>query len=153
MRSDWSDLDDGKGSQARGKPIVNNITFDQETDMDQQPSTSNTLRRPNTWPKVLTCGRGRRKFTLVNLGSMTTGHECGLNSSSDILQAPPLLNNQELIAERNLVVVAPTDRVQTYEGNLSPSKSRKDLANWSWVRLGNTRARLNNNNGTEQRQW
>ena len=37
---------------------------------------------------------------------------------------------------------------------LVPSKSRKDLANWSWVRLGNTRARLTNNNDRmEQRQW
>ena len=34
-----------------------------------------------------------------------------------------------------------------------PSKSRKDLANWSWVRLVNTIARLTNNNGTGQRQW
>ena len=32
------------------------------------------------------------------------------------------------------------------------SKSRKDLANWSWVRLGNTRARFTNNNRREQRQ-
>ena len=45
------------------------------------------------------------------------------------------------------------DRVQTYDGNLAPSKSRKDLANWSWVRLGNTRARLTINNRTEQGQW
>ena len=29
----------------------------------------------------------------------------------------------------------PTDRVQTYKGNLAQSKSRKDLANWSWVNL------------------
>ena len=34
-----------------------------------------------------------------------------------------------------------------------PSKSRKDLANWTMVRLGNTRAKLTNNNDrTEQRQ-
>ena len=52
--------------------------------------------------------------------------------------------------------MAPNDRVQTYEGNLVPSKSRKDLANWTWVRLDNTGARLtnnNNNNRMDQRQW
>ena len=65
-------------------------------------------------------------------------------------QAPPV--HQEPTVERNLAMVAPTDREQTYEGNLAPSKSRKDLANWSWVRLGNTRTRLTNYNRTEQRQ-
>ena len=45
--------------------------------------------------------------------------------------------------ERNLAVVAPTDRivhmdrVQTYEGDLTPSRPRDYLANWSWVDLEN----------------
>ena len=121
--------------------------------MDQQSSTSTPLGRPNTWPKVLTFGRGRGKFHLADWPSMTKGCGCGLNSRHDISQAPPLLNNQESTVERNLTVVEPTDRVQTCEGNLAPSKSRKDLANWSWVRLGNTKARLTNNNRMEQRQW
>ena len=56
--------------------------------------------------------------------------------------------------KKNLVVVAPTDRVQTCEGNLVPSTTRKDLANWSWVRLSNTRARLtNNNNNRMEQRW
>ena len=112
------------------------------------------LRRPNTWPKVLSCGRSRGKFPSANWTSVTKGCGCRLNSGCDIPQAPPLLNNnnQEPTVERNLTVVAPTDRVQTDEGNLAPSKSKKDLANWSWVRLGNTRARLTNNNRAEQRQ-
>ena len=76
------------------------------------------------------------------LDSVTKGHGCRHNSRCDISQAPPFLNNEEPITERNLTVVAPTDKVQTYEGNLAPSKSRKDLANWTWVRLGNTRSRL-----------
>ena len=100
VQSNWSDSDNDKDSQTRGKPIVYDITSDQETDMHQQPITSALLRRPNTWPKVLTCGRGGGKLH---------------NSRYDISQAPPLLNNQEPIAERNLTVVAPTDRVQTYE--------------------------------------
>ena len=129
MRSNWSDWDDGKDNQARGKSIVYDITSDQEADMDQHPSTSAPLRRPNSWPKVLTYGRGRGKFPLANWTSMTKGHGCGHNSKHGISQAPPLSNNQALIVERNLAVVAPTDNVQTYEGNLAPSKSRKDIVN------------------------
>ena len=137
VRSDWSDSDDGKDNQARGKPIVYDITSDQEMDMDQLPSTSAPLRRPNTWCKVLTCGRGRGKFPLANWTSMTKGHGCRHITGCEISQAPLLFNNQELTVERNIAVGAPMDRVQTYEGNLDPNKSRKNLANWSWVRLGN----------------
>ena len=55
--SDWSD-DDGKDDQARA-PIAKPVP------QDPQPSTSfgtyarKTLRRPNTYPKVLTFGRGK----------------------------------------------------------------------------------------------
>ena len=62
MRSDLSDSDDDKDSQVRGKPIIHDISSDQETDTDQQTTVAAPLRRPNTWPKVLTCGRGRGKF-------------------------------------------------------------------------------------------
>ena len=155
QRSDWSDSDHSKDNQAKGKPVVVDITSDNEADMDQQPSTSNTstpLRRPNTYQKVLSLGRGRGKFPLANWTSVTKGCGCGLPSGCDIPEAPPV--HQEPTLERNLAIVTLTDRIQTCEGNLAPSKSRKDLANWSWVRLGNTRARLtNNNNRIEQRQW
>ena len=97
----------------------------------------------------MTCGRGRGKFPLANWASVIKEH--GHNSGHVISEAPPLLNNQDPIAERNLVVVAPTDRVQTYQGDLGPNKPRKDLANWTWVRLGNTRAKLTNNNRMEQK--
>ena len=156
MRSDWSNSDDSKDNQVRGKPVVVDITSDHDMDMDQQPSTSNpststSLRRPNTYPKVLSFGRGRGKFPLANWTSVTKGCGCGLISGCGMPQVPSV--HQEPTVERNLAIVTPTDRVQTYEGNQAPSKSRKDLANWSWVRLGNTRARLTNNNRTEQRQW
>ena len=97
--------------------------------MDQQQSIASTpLRRPNAWPKVLTYGRGRGRFPLANWTSVTKGH--GHNSRCDTSEALPLLNNiQEPVVERNLTVVAPTDRVQSYEGNLVPSKARKILAN------------------------
>ena len=54
--------------------------------------------------------------------------------------------------EKILAVVVPTDRVQTYEGNLAPGKTRKPLANWTWVRLGDTMGRLTNNYRMECRQ-
>ena len=51
MRSNWSDSDYGKDNQARGKPVVVDITSDQETDTDQQPSTSTPLRNLMLGPK------------------------------------------------------------------------------------------------------
>ena len=41
IRSDWGDSDNGKDNQARGNPIDIDITSDQDTNMNQQPSTSN----------------------------------------------------------------------------------------------------------------
>ena len=125
-------------------------------DMDQQPSTSTPststpLRRLNNWPNILSFGKGKGKFPLANWTSVNKGCGCRFNSGCDIPLAP--LVHQEPTVERNLAIVTSTDGVQMYEGNLAPSKSRKDLANWSWVRLGNTRARFTNNNGMEQRQW
>ena len=84
---------------------------------------------------------------------MTKGCGCRHHSRHDISEALPLLNNQEPIAERNPAVTIPTDRVQTYEGDLAPCKSRKDLANWTWVRVGSIRAKLTNSDRPEQRQW
>ena len=155
--SNWSDMDDGRDNQARGRPVVVDSTSDYETDMDQQPSTStpstsSPLRRPNTLPKALSFGRGRGNFPVTNWTSVAKGRGCRFISKYDAPQAPPV--HQEPTVERNLAIVAPTNRVQTYEWNRTPSKSRKDLANWSWVRLGNTRARLaknNNNNRMENK--
>ena len=96
---------------------------------------------------------GRGKFPLANWTSVIKGYGCGLNSGCDISEAPPLINSQDPNADRNPAVVVTADRLQTYEGDLAPSKSRKDLANWMWVRLGSTRAKLTNNDRTEQRQW
>ena len=55
--------------------------------------------------------------------------------------------------QRHSAVIAPTDRVQTYQGDLAPCKSRKDLANWTWVRSGNPRAKINNIDIAEKRHW
>ena len=42
QKSDESDSDEGKDNQARSKPIVIDITSDQEANIDPHPSTSNT---------------------------------------------------------------------------------------------------------------
>ena len=73
--SDWSD--DGKDDQAKAaiaKPVP----------QDPQPSTSigtyasDTLRRPNTYPKVLTFGRGKLAPLASGTG-ITIGCGCGLH--------------------------------------------------------------------------
>ena len=56
-------------------------------------------------------------------------------------------------AERYCVVMAPINRSQTYPAILPPCKSRKKLANWNWVRLGNPKPKINNPETTEQRHW
>ena len=66
---------------------------------------------------------------------MTKGCGHRHNSGHDISEATLLLNNQDSNAERSSAVVIPTDRVQTCQGDLASSKSRKDLANWTWDRL------------------
>ena len=63
---------------------------------------------------------------------------------------------QQEPVERSLAIVVPTHSVQTYKGDIdiAPSTSRKDLANWSWVRLSNTRARCtNHNNNRPDQRW
>ena len=45
VRSDCSDSYDGKDNQARGKPVVVDITSDQEIDIDQQPKHFNPLKK------------------------------------------------------------------------------------------------------------
>ena len=97
-------------------------------------------------PKVLNLGIGRGKAPLANWTSVVKGHGCGLLRKCDITQTPPAV-------DRNLAIVTPTDRVQSYEGNLAPGIARKDSANWTWVRVESTRARLTNNNSRpHQRQ-
>ena len=71
IKSDWSDSDNGKDNQARSKPVVIDITSDQEANIVPQSSsskasTSAPLGQPNTYPRVLTLGRGRGNFPLAN---------------------------------------------------------------------------------------
>ena len=81
---------------------------------------------------------------------MAKGH--GHYDQCDIFDALPSLNNQEPNMERNSVVVVPIDRVQTYP-ELVPCKTKKELNNWRWVRLGNPRAKINDTDIAEQKHW
>ena len=135
-QSDWSDSEDGKDDQARNDPT------DISPTQDPQPSTSYAsesapLSHPNTYPKVLNLGRGRGKgkFPLSNWTSLAKGCGCRIINGCDI----PQTTSTQREPERNLAVVAPTDMIQTYEGDLALAKTRKPLANW-------TLGRLNNNN-------
>ena len=95
---------------------------------------------PNTCPKVLSSGRGRGRgnFPIANWASSAKGCGCGINNRCDIPKTPPV--QQE--PERNLAVVTPTDRIQTYKGDLALARTRRPLANWTWVSLDNTWGRL-----------
>ena len=113
VKSDWNDSDDGKDNQARSNSIFIDISSDQETTIDPQPSTSYfsasmLLRRCNTYPRVLSLGKGRGNFPLANWTSVTKGCGCRFINGCDLPQAPPL---QQTPVERNLAIVAPTDRV------------------------------------------
>ena len=150
--SDWSDIDDGKDDQARSNPI---------DVQDTQPSTSYArdsapLRQPNTFPKVLNLGRSRDKgkFPLANWTSVVKGHGCGLLNEN--VQSQTMQQEQE----RNLAVVAPTDRivhtdrVQTYDEEPAPARPRPPLAKWSSVNSGNNPNRPTVDEKTRNRlQW
>ena len=99
--------------------------------------------------------------------SVVKGCGCRLLNECDLLQTP----HAQQEPERNLAVVAPTDRIvhtdriQTYEGELAPTRPRKPLANCTSVSLENnpnrptvdaiTRGQLQwslfNDNNTENR--
>ena len=90
-------------------------------------------------PKVLTCRKG--KFPLANWTSVAKGQgHKSQNDGQDISSTSfPRRDPNE---ERSSAVMAPINRSQTYPAVLPPCKSRKELANWTWVRLGNPRPKL-----------
>ena len=100
-------------------------------------------------PKSFDLGRGRGNFPLANWTSVAKGCGHRFVNGCDTPQTPPVPQEPE----KNLTIVAPTDRVQTYEENVTPSTTTKDLVNWSLLRLSNTRARptTNSNNRLEHR--
>ena len=105
---------------------------------DPQPSTSfgtyasETLRRPNTCPKVLTFGRGK----LDPLGSgtgMTIGCRCGIH----IDQTAPVREPAIAVVPPSPDKIVCNDRVQIYDEPPAAVRPRHALANWTSIRLGN----------------
>ena len=98
-----------------------------------QPSTSSgTLRKPKTYPKVLTFGRGNM-VPLANGFTMGHGyrHGCGL-----------IINHLPQPGAPKVAMVSPDrivtpDRVQTYDEMLASVRPQHALAIWTSVRLGN----------------
>ena len=124
--SDYSDDEDSKDNQARApiaKPMLQN----------PQPSTSSgTLRKPNTYPKVLAFGRGVMA-PLANGFTMGCGHRCGHRLN---INHTPQLGAPKVAMVSSDRVVTP-DRVQTYDEMPAPVRPWHALANWTSVRLGN----------------
>ena len=87
--SDWSNSDDGKDNQARA-PIAKTVP------QDLQPSTSfgtyasETLRRPNTYPKVLTFGSGKLAPLASGTG-ITIGHGCRIHIDQTVPVREPTI--------------------------------------------------------------
>ena len=75
IHSDWSDDDDGKDDQAKA-PIAKPIPQDPQPCTSFGASASQTLRRPNSYLKVLTFDRG--KLAPLASGTMTMGCRHGL---------------------------------------------------------------------------
>ena len=128
--SDWSD-DDGKDDQTRAfiaKPVP----------QDPQPSTSfgtyasETLRRPSSYLKVLTFGRGK----LAPLAS-GTGITLGCRHAIHIDQTPPVREPTVTVVPPSPDKVVYNDSVQMYGELPVPVRPRHALANWTSIRLGN----------------
>ena len=129
--SDWSDDEDSKDNQTRA-PTANPVP------QKPQPSTSSgtcaneTLRKPNTYPKALTFGRGNMA-PLANGFTMGHGHRCGCRLN---------INHPPQPGAPKVAVVSPdrsvtTDKVQMYDEMPAPVRPQHALANWTSVRLGN----------------
>ena len=84
--------------------------------------------------KVLTCRKG--KLLLANWTGVAKGQ--GHNSQNDEQDiSSTSFPRKDPHAERNSAVISPVNRSQTYTAVLLLCNSIKELANWTWVRLGN----------------
>ena len=128
--SDWSDSENEKDNQARA-PILKRPPQSPQssTSFTSYASEAIPLRRPNTYLKVITFGRGKIA-PFANRTNAPIGCGCRLNIDQ---------TSQE--RETILAVVPPsdkiihTDRVQTYDEIPAPVRPRHPLANWTSVRL------------------
>ena len=51
------------------------------------------------------------------------------------------------------VMMASINRSQNYPPVLPPHRPRKELANWTWVKIGSPKPKINNLEAAEQRHW
>ena len=94
-------------------------------------------------PKVLTSRKG--KCPLANWSSVVKGQGNNppkeiQNDGHDLSDIP--FQEGDPDPERYLVKMASIKRSQMYPLVLCPHKSRKGLANWTWVDLGNPRTKF-----------
>ena len=114
-----------------------------------QPRTSSgTLRKPNTYPKVLTFGRGVLA-PLSNGFTMGHGHRHGHGCNINQTPQPGAPKVAMVSPDR---VLTP-DRVQIHDEMPALVRPQHALANWTSMRLGNDPNTQQNNtqqNNTQQ---
>ena len=120
--SDWSD-DDGKDDQDRA-PIAKPVLQDPKPSTSFAAYGSQTLRRPNTYPKVLTFGRGR----LAPLAS-GTGMTMGCGHGLHLHQTPPVREPALAVVSPSPDIVVHNECVQKYDELPVPVRPRHPLAN------------------------
>ena len=142
--SDWSD-DDRKDDQARA-PIAKPVLQDPQPSTSFGTHASQTLRRPNTYLKVLTFGRGKLA-PLASGASMTMGCGCRLH----LHQTPPVRKPAVAVVSPSPDRVVHNECVQKYDELPVPVRPRHPLVNWTSIRLGNNPNRPTmNESETEQ---
>ena len=107
--SDWSDDEDGKDNQARA-PIAKPVPQESQPSTSSDTHVSETLRKSNTYPKVLTFGRGKL-VPLANGTSITMGCGCGIH----INPAPSVREPPVALVPLSTDRIVHNDRVQTYD--------------------------------------
>ena len=112
MKSDWSNSNYGIDNQVRKRPVRHDVSSDWETETEDQETIVETpLRRPNTMPKVLTCGK--EKFPLANWTSVTNrqGHNSQIDGHDTVSTSFP---RRDPNAKKNLMVMVSINKSQTY---------------------------------------
>ena len=107
--SDWSDHEDSKDNLARA-PIAKPVPQEPQPSTSSGTCASETLRKPNTHPKVLTFGRGKL-VPLANGTCITIGCGHGIH----INPAPPVREPPVALVPPSTDRIVHNDRVQTYD--------------------------------------
>ena len=114
--SDWTDDEDGKDNQARA-PIAKPISQEPLPSTSFGTYASETLRRPNSCPKVLTSGSGKL-VPPASGASMTVGGGRGIH----IDPIPPV--REPPISPPSTDRIVHNDRVQIYDELVCTSETK-----------------------------